>query len=101
MLYIPASKGRALEKATALAADAIIFDLEDAVAPDEKAGARATLITVLTELDYGRRLKLVRINGLDTAWGREDALAIASHPAVDGILVPKVNGAADLAAVAC
>lgn len=100
MLYIPASKGRALEKAATLAADAIIFDLEDAVAPDEKPAARATLSAVLTELDYGRRLRLVRINGLDTAWGREDALAIASHPAVDGILVPKVNGAADLAAVA-
>ena len=51
ILYIPASKGRALEKAATLAADAIIFDLEDAEAPDEKEGARATLITVLTELD--------------------------------------------------
>ena len=77
MLYIPASKGRALEKAATLAADAIIFDLEDAVAPDEKPAARATLSAVLTELDYGRRLRLVRINGLDTAWGREDALALA------------------------
>ncbi|MFM2349638.1 MAG: hypothetical protein RIR04_604 [Pseudomonadota bacterium] len=100
MLYIPASKGRALEKAATLAADAIIFDLEDAVAPDEKPAARAMLGTVLAEIDYGRRLRLVRINGLDTAWGRDDALAFASHGSVDGILVPKVNGAADLAAVA-
>ena len=100
MLYIPASKGRALEKAASLAADAIIFDLEDAVAPDEKVAARQTLSTVLGELDYGRRLRLVRINGLDTAWGREDALAFAAHAQVDGIVVPKVNVAADLAAVA-
>ena len=100
MLYIPASKGRALEKAATLAADAIIFDLEDAVAPDEKVAARQSLSTVLDELDYGRRLRLVRINGLDTAWGREDALAFAAHAQVDGIVVPKVNGAADLAAVA-
>ena len=100
MLYIPASKGRALEKAATLAADAIIFDLEDAVAPEEKRAARATLGAVLGEIDYGRRLRLVRINGLDSAWGQEDALAFASHGSVDGILVPKVNGAADLAAVA-
>jgi (3S)-malyl-CoA thioesterase len=100
MLYIPASKGRALEKAATLAADAIIFDLEDAVALDEKVAARAMLGAVLAEIDYGRRLRLVRINGLDTASGREDALAFATHAAVDGILVPKVNGAADLAAVA-
>ena len=98
MLYIPASKGRALEKAATLAADAIIFDLEDAVAPEEKPTARAMLGAVLAEIDYGRRLRLVRINGLDTAWGQEDALAFASHRSVDGILVPKVNGAADLAA---
>ena len=100
MLYIPASKGRALEKAATLAADAIIFDLEDAVVPEEKPAARASLGAVLGEIDYGRRLRLVRINGLDTAWGQEDALAFASHGSVDGILVPKVNGAADLAAVA-
>lgn len=100
MLYIPASKGRALEKAATLAADSIIFDLEDAVAPEEKIAARESLGAVLGEIDYGRRLRLVRINGLDTPWGHADALAFAAHAAVDGILVPKVNGAADLAAVA-
>ncbi|MGV8988418.1 MAG: HpcH/HpaI aldolase/citrate lyase family protein [Cypionkella sp.] len=100
MLYIPASKPRALEKAAGLAADAIIFDLEDAVAPGEKITARATLEACLTSTDYGRRLRLVRINGFDTAWGRADAAAFANHPGVDGILVPKVNRAADLAAVA-
>ena len=77
VLYIPASKERALEKAREIAADAIIFDLEDAVAPDEKVAARAVLARFLTEVDYGARLRIVRINGFDTVWGREDALAMA------------------------
>lgn len=100
MLYIPASRPRALEKAAGLAADAIIFDLEDAVAPGEKLAARATLATCLTATDYGRRLRLVRINGFDTEWGRADAAAFAAHPGVDAILVPKVSAASDLTAVA-
>jgi len=100
VLYIPASKERALEKAREIAADAIIFDLEDAVAPDEKAQARLTLAQFLTEVDYAPRCRIVRINGFDTVWGREDALAFAAHPGVDAVLVPKVNGPADLDAVA-
>ncbi len=99
VLYIPGSKERALEKAMTLAADAIIFDLEDAVAPDEKVNARAVLAKAL-EGDYGNRARIVRINGLDTQWGREDAAAFAEHPGVDAILIPKVSRAADLAAVA-
>ncbi|WGV17881.1 HpcH/HpaI aldolase/citrate lyase family protein [Fuscovulum ytuae] len=100
VLYIPGSKERALEKARDLAVDAIIFDLEDAVAPDEKAAARATLARFLAEVDYGPRARIVRINGFDTEWGRADAAAFADHPGVDAILVPKVNGPADLDAVA-
>lgn len=100
VLYIPASKERALEKAREIAADAIIFDLEDAVAPDEKVAARAVLARFLTEVDYGPRLRIVRINGFDTVWGREDALAFGAHPGVDAVLVPKVNGPAELDAVA-
>lgn len=100
VLYIPASKERALEKARDLAADAIIFDLEDAVTPAEKTAARATLAQALTETDYGKRVRIVRINGLDTDWGRADALAFAAHPGVDAILIPKVNAPADLDAVA-
>ena len=100
VLYIPASKERALEKAREIAADAIIFDLEDAVAPDEKAQARVTLARFLSEVDYGPRYRIVRINGLDTVWGREDALAFAAHAGVDALLVPKVNAPADLDAVA-
>lgn len=99
MLYIPASKARALEKAASLSTDAIIFDLEDAVAPGEKVAARATLDTCLRTTDYGKRLKLVRINGFDSDWGRGDAEAFAGHPGVDGILLPKVNGPQDLAAL--
>ena len=66
VLYIPGSTERALEKATGLAADAIIFDLEDAVAPDEKASARDLLVKVLAAQDYGHRARIVRINGFDT-----------------------------------
>ncbi|QJF52449.1 HpcH/HpaI aldolase/citrate lyase family protein [Roseobacter ponti] len=95
VLYIPASRTRALEKARDLPADAIIFDLEDAVAPDEKEGARRTLAEALGAGGYGRRLKIVRINGLDTSWGEQDARAAAQTDA-DAILLPKVNSAADL-----
>ena len=100
VLYIPASRPRALEKAAGLGADAIIFDLEDAVAAPEKLAARASLVEVLARVDYGRRLRLVRINGFDTAWGRGDAAAFSGHGGVDGVLVPKVNRGADLDAVA-
>lgn len=104
VLYIPGSKERALEKAQGLATDAIIFDLEDAVAPDEKPAARKLLARVLTDWDFGRRARIVRINGFDTEWGRDDANAmdeaIARGARIDAILIPKVNSAADLDAVA-
>ncbi|AMY70861.1 (3S)-malyl-CoA thioesterase [Frigidibacter mobilis] len=104
VLYIPGSKERALEKAKDLPADAIIFDLEDAVAADEKPAARALLAQVLAEADYGPRARIVRINGLDSDWGRDDvatfAKAIAAGAKVDAILIPKVSTPADLDAVA-
>ncbi len=99
-LYIPASKQRALEKARALAADAIIFDLEDAVAPEEKRAGRAVLAQFLAEVDYGPRVRIVRVNGLDTPWGREDLAAFGGLAQVDAVLVPKVDGVAVLDAVA-
>jgi (3S)-malyl-CoA thioesterase len=99
VLYIPGSKERALEKARELPADAIIFDLEDAVAPEEKPAARALLARVLAETDFGARARIVRINGLDTPWGRDDAAAFAAS-GVEAILVPKVSSPADLEAVA-
>ncbi|MDP4033011.1 MAG: CoA ester lyase [Pseudorhodobacter sp.] len=99
VLYIPGSNQRALDKAQTLATDAIIFDLEDAVAPDEKAAARALLVQTLARADYGARARIVRINGFDTAWGRDDAAAFADAK-VDAILIPKVSHAADLETVA-
>ncbi len=99
VLYIPGSRARALEKARSLPIDAIIFDLEDAVAPDEKIEARETLASALAVGGYGGRARLVRINGLDTPWGEDDAKA-ASKMACDAILVPKVAHPEDLDAVA-
>jgi (3S)-malyl-CoA thioesterase len=99
VLYIPGSKARALEKARSLAADAIIFDLEDAVAPEEKALAREVLAQALAEGGYGNRARIVRINGLDTPWGGEDLAAFGVHPGVEAVLIPKVNRASDLDAV--
>jgi (3S)-malyl-CoA thioesterase len=99
VLYIPAARERALEKARELAADAIIFDLEDAVSPEEKVRARDVLGAAL-RADYGTRARIVRINGLGTEWVEGDLEAFGAHPGVDAVLVPKVNGPADLDAVA-
>ncbi|KEJ89743.1 HpcH/HpaI aldolase/citrate lyase family protein [Sulfitobacter donghicola] len=99
VLYIPGSKPRALDKARGLPADAIIFDLEDAVTPEEKTSARATLAEALATGGYGSRMKIIRINGLDTEWGADDAKA-AKEMGADAILLPKVNTPADLHALA-
>ncbi|QOL82965.1 HpcH/HpaI aldolase/citrate lyase family protein [Pseudooceanicola spongiae] len=99
LLYIPGSKARALEKARGLAVDAILFDLEDAVTPDAKADARETLKAALAEGGYGARAKIIRINGLDTPWGAEDVAALKDAGA-DAFLLPKVNSAADIDALA-
>lgn len=94
-LYIPGSKLRALEKARNLPADVIIFDLEDAVAPDAKPQARQVLSDALTEGGFAPRLRIVRINGLDTLWGAEDAASVAEMDC-DALLLPKVNNPADV-----
>jgi citrate lyase subunit beta / citryl-CoA lyase len=88
-LYMPGSNARAMEKARELPADAVIFDLEDAVAPDAKATARALIIEALKKGGFGRRDVLVRINGLDTVWWRDDLAVAAAGP--DAMLVPKVS----------
>jgi (3S)-malyl-CoA thioesterase len=100
VLYIPASNARALEKAGDLPTDAIIFDLEDAVAPEEKPRARALLAHELGQADFGARRRIVRMNGLETPWGAEDLEAFGRHAGVDAVLVPKVSGPGDLDAVA-
>ena len=99
VLYIPASKERALDKARGLAVDAIIFDLEDAVTPEEKDASRAVLAKAIADGGYGNRARIVRINGLDTPWGKADAEAVREMD-VDAVLLPKVNSAADLDALA-
>ena len=99
VLYIPGSRERALEKARSLPADAIIFDLEDAVLPEEKDTARSLLADWLARRDYGPRFRILRINGFDTSWGRADAAAFAGA-AIDALLIPKVSSAEDIEAVA-
>ena len=99
VLYIPGSMDRALDKARSLPTDAIIFDLEDAVAPDAKASARETLAAALKKGGYGKRFKIVRINALTTAWGLNDVQTLRDAGA-DAILLPKVNSASDVDALA-
>lgn len=94
-LYMPASNERALEKATTLAADAIIFDLEDAVAPDAKEAARANAVAAVASGRYGHRELTIRCNGLDTPWGIDDLAAAAQTPA-SAVVVPKVSGVEQL-----
>jgi citrate lyase subunit beta / citryl-CoA lyase len=94
-LYMPGSNARALEKAKSLPADVVILDLEDAVAPDAKAAARAGVIAAVKGGGYGSRELVVRINGLDSPWGRDD-LAAAASAGADAVLVPKVSTPDDL-----
>ncbi|MEJ6399007.1 HpcH/HpaI aldolase/citrate lyase family protein [Yoonia sp. 208BN28-4] len=98
-LYIPGSSARALDKARSLPVDIILFDLEDAVTPDAKEDARSALTGCLAEGGYGARQTIVRINGLDTQWGADDAKA-AADMACDAVLLPKVNGPEDVDALA-
>ena len=99
VLYIPGSKDRALDKARTLPVDAIIFDLEDAVTPDAKVDARATLAAALAAGGFGTKLRIVRINGLDTVWGAGDVAALRDVDC-DAFLLPKGNGPADIDALA-
>ena len=89
-LYLPASNQKALAKARTLPADVIILDLEDAVAPDLKAEARAAAVAAVAEGGFGRRELVVRANALNTPWGAEDLAAI-STAGPEAVLVPKVN----------
>jgi citrate lyase subunit beta/citryl-CoA lyase len=96
VLYMPGSNARALEKAASLPADALILDLEDAVAPEAKELARTQVCAAVKDRRFGRREVIIRINGLDTPWGHDDmAAAVAASP--DAILVPKINDTSDVA----
>jgi citrate lyase subunit beta/citryl-CoA lyase len=99
LLFMPGSNARALEKARGLPADGLILDLEDSVAPDAKDKAREQIAQVIQAKGFGRREVLIRTNGLDTAWWKDD-VAMAAAVVPDGILVPKISTVDDLCAVA-
>ncbi len=96
-LYLPASNARAIEKSRTLACDVVILDLEDAVAPDAKTEARAGAVAAGQAGGYGPRELVIRANGLDTPWGRDDLVA-STTARPDAILIPKVSSGDDLAA---
>lgn len=98
LLYMPASNRRAIEKARGLDADAIALDLEDAVAPEMKAEARAILVAELAAGGFGHRRMVGRINALATPWGHDDLAALAAAP-LDALLAPKVDDAHDVVAL--
>jgi len=98
VLYMPGSNARALEKARTLPADALILDLEDAVAPDAKDIARKQVVEAASAKVFGYREIAIRINGLGTPWGKDDLKAVAASGA-DAMLVPKVESADEAAAL--
>lgn len=90
VLYMPGSNARALEKAKTLAADGVILDLEDSVAPDAKEAARKQVCDAVRAGGFGPREVMIRVNGVDTPWHADDLTAVA-HAAPDAIVVPKVS----------
>jgi citrate lyase subunit beta/citryl-CoA lyase len=98
ILYMPGANERALQKATTLAADGLILDLEDAVAPDAKTEARDRVCAAAASGDYGHREVVIRANGLDTSWYADDVAAIAAA-GPDVLLVPKVGSGDDVRAI--
>ena len=93
VLYMPGSNARALEKGKSLPADALILDLEDAVAPDAKQTARSQVAEVVKQGGYGHREILIRVNSPQGEWGNDDIQAVAKSGA-DALLLPKVESAA-------
>ncbi len=98
VLLAPASNWKMLQKTAAAEADAVCIDLEDAVAVDEKEASRANIVRAYTELDFGAKLKMYRMNGLDTGFAYRDIIEIveAAGDSIDLIVVPKVNGPEDI-----
>lgn len=95
VLYMPGSNARALEKAATLPADALILDLEDAVAPESKDLAREQVCAAVKDRRFGKREIVIRVNGLETPWGRED-MEQAAKAVPDAILVPKIGSSVDV-----
>jgi citrate lyase subunit beta/citryl-CoA lyase len=98
VLYVPGTNTRALQKATRLPADAVILDLEDAVAPDAKPDARHRVSDLARSGAFGHREVIIRVNGIDTPWHDQDVRAVASSGA-NGLLVPKLQSTQDIHAV--
>ncbi len=99
-LAVPGSNPQLFEKAASSAADIVFLDVEDAVAPDDKAQARKNIIEGLNDIDWGRKTMMVRINGLDTHYMYRDVVDIVEAcPRLDMILIPKVGTAADVYAI--
>jgi citrate lyase beta subunit len=98
MLFVPASRPAMIPKAAASAADAVCIDLEDAVAPDEKPASRANVVRALKEIDFGRRVRIVRINGLDGPFAYRDLVEIveAAGDRLDLIMIPKAGSPRDV-----
>ena len=94
-LFLPASNAKAIDKARMLDADVVILDLEDAVAPEFKEEARIAAVAAVREGGFGRRELVIRANGIDTPWGREDLAAIAGA-GPDAVLVPKIASPEDI-----
>ncbi len=92
VLFVPGANSRALEKSCELPADGLIFDLEDAVAPDAKEAARTNVAAALSARGYGARELVLRVNALDTEWGEAD-LTVAARLPIDAVLLPKVENA--------
>jgi citrate lyase subunit beta / citryl-CoA lyase len=99
VLYMPSSNPKALAKAKSIPCDAIIFDLEDAVAPDAKPAAREQAVAAATSGEYGSRELTIRCNGLATPWGTDD-IAAAGSARPSAVVIPKVSSTAELDVVA-
>src|SRR4051812_35304005 len=99
VLYMPGGNARAIEKARNLPADTVILDLEDSVAPEAKAAARALACEAVRMGEFGHREVVIRVNAATTPWGAED-LAAAAAAGPDAILLPKVSTPEDLTSAA-
>lgn len=98
MLFVPGNNRRMIEKAAAAAADAVCLDLEDAVPAEQKAASRKVVAEALRELDFGQKLRMFRINGLDTGWAYRDLIEVveAAGGQVDLVMLPKASGHGDV-----
>jgi len=98
MLFVPASKPSMIAKAAASAADVVCIDLEDSVAPDEKSASRAHVVRALLDIDFGARVRMVRINALDGSCAYRDVVEIVEGAGdrIDLVMVPKVGAARDI-----